>query len=213
MRNLSSEMQSVATAETIRPILLIDCGFDSGSVYLWNGIGNLSYDSKTYIGAGNLLAISEIAESTELTASGASITLSGINSQLAQLARDENYQGRSLDIKLGVMDENGDVISSAVTIFGGFMDVMTISDSGDTSSITVTVENNLIRFDQSKVRRFTDEDQKIEHPTDKGFDFVSRIQETEIFWGRYNASGGSGSAIGGSGTSGGAGSGRRQAGR
>ena len=54
MRSLSSEMQAVATAETVRPILLIESDFDSGDINLWNGIGQLNYGGKTYIGAGNL---------------------------------------------------------------------------------------------------------------------------------------------------------------
>lgn len=61
---------------------------------------------------------------------------------------------------------------------------MTIADSGDTSTITVTVENKLIAFQRTAVRRYTAEDQKIEHPTDKGFEFVAKIQEKEIIWGR-----------------------------
>jgi hypothetical protein len=100
------------------------------------------------------------------------------------LARDEPYQGRPLIIRLGAFDENGDLIASPVILFSGFMDIMTIADSGDTSTITVTVENKLIAFQRTAVRRYTAEDQKIEHPTDKGFEFVAKIQEKEIVWGR-----------------------------
>ena len=64
------------------------------------------------------------------------------------------------------------------------MDVMTINDSGETSTITVSAENKLIIFQKTAVRRYTAEDQKIEHPTDKGFEFVAKIQEKEVVWGR-----------------------------
>jgi len=183
-RTLSTAMQAVATAEIVRPIYLVDLEFASGSIYLWSGLGDLSFNSNTYIGAGDLLSIGAVQESTELTATGAQITLGGIKQSLLTLARDEPYQGRPLTIRLGAFDENGDLIASPVILFSGFMDVMTINDSGETSTITVSAENKLIVFQKTAVRRYTAEDQKIEHPTDKGFEFVAKIQEKEIVWGR-----------------------------
>lgn len=183
-RTLSTAMQAVATAELVRPIYLVDLEFASGSIYLWSGLGDLSFNSNTYIGAGDLLSIGAVQESTELTATGAQITLGGIKQSLLTLARDEPYQGRPLTIRLGAFDENGDLIASPVILFSGFMDVMTINDSGETSTITVSAENKLIVFQKTAVRRYTAEDQKIEHPTDKGFEFVAKIQEKEVIWGR-----------------------------
>lgn len=183
-RTLSTAMQSMATAEVVRPIYLVDMEFTSGSIYLWSGLGDLTFNSNTYIGAGDLLSIGSLQENTELTATGAKITLGGIKQSLLSLARDEPYQGRPIKIRLGGFDENGDLIASPVIVFSGFMDVMTISDSGETSTITVSAENKLIAFQKTAVRRYTAEDQKIDHPTDKGFEFVAKIQEKEIIWGR-----------------------------
>lgn len=195
-RTLSSEMQAVATAEVVRPVYLVDMEFSSGSVYLWSGLGDLTFNSNTYIGAGDLLSIGAIQETTELTANGASVTLSGIKQSLLTIARDEPYQGRPLIIRLGAFDDAGDLISSPVIMFSGFMDVMTIADAGETSTINVTAENKLIAFQTTAVRRYTAEDQKIDHPADKGFEFVAKIQEKEIVWGRPSptsmSSGGSG---------------------
>lgn len=183
-RTLSTAMQAVATAELVRPIYLVDLEFASGSIYLWSGLGDLSFNSNTYIGAGDLLSIGSVQESTELTATGVQITLGGIKQSLLTLARDEPYQGRPLTIRLGAFDENGDLIASPVIVFSGFMDVMTISDSGETSTISLSAENKLIVFQKTAVRRYTAEDQKIEHPNDEGFEFVAKIQEKEIVWGR-----------------------------
>lgn len=188
-RGLSSEMLAVATSEVVRPIVLVECAFDSGNVNLWNGIGDLTYNSVTYIGAGNLLGISSIDESSDLVANGANVVLSGIGEPLISKARDEDYQGRSLDIYLGAMNEDGSVISSPVKIFSGFMDVMVINDSGDTADISISVENRLIEFERTRVRRNTAEDQKIDYPSDKGFEFVAEIQEKDIVWGRTTSKG------------------------
>lgn len=196
-RSLSTEMQAVTTAELVRPLTFVRCYFDTANngadsldpLYLWSGIGQITYDSITYVGAGNLLQITDVHENSELTANGITVVLSGIGEPLISKARDADYQGRQLDVLLGAMDENGDIIASPVIIFSGFMDVMNIVDAGDTATISVTVENKLIQFERTRVRRNTAEDQKIDYPTDKGFEFVAEIQEKEIVWGRYQNAG------------------------
>ena len=160
---------------------------NAGTITVDNVSMRLAYE---YFGAGDLIDISEINEASDLTANGASIVLSGIKQSLLTLARDEPYQGRAVKVYFAALDDNGNLISSPVVMFSGFMDVMTITDAGETSSISVTIENKLIAFDKAKVRRYTNEDHKITYPDvngvsqDKGFEFVSKIQELDIYWGR-----------------------------
>lgn len=199
-RNLSSAMESAVEADVVRPIVLVTCAFDSGDLNLWNGIGTLTVSSVDYVGAGTLLNIGEIAESSELQANGITVTLSGITDPLLAKARDEDYQGRELTVKLGAMDASNGVITSPVTVFSGFMDTMVINDSSETATIQVNVENRLIEFERTRIRRYTAEDQKIDYPNDKGLEFVAEMQEKEIAWGRsFVSSGGGGGGGGGRG--------------
>lgn len=191
-RVLSSGMESAVEADLVRPIVLVTCAFDSGDLNLWSGIGTLTVGSVDYVGAGTLLNIGEIAESSELQANGITVTLSGITDPLLAKARDEDYQGRELTVKLGAMDAANAVITSPVTVFSGFMDTMLINDSSETATIQVNVENRLIEFERTRIRRYTAEDQKIDYPTDKGLEFVAEMAEKEIVWGR-SFEGGSGS--------------------
>lgn len=195
-RSLTSSMQTAVTADLVRPIILVECAFDSGDLNLWNGIGTLTVSSTDYVGAGTLLSIGEIAESSELQANGITVTLSGITDPLLAKARDEDYQGRELTVKLGAMDSSNGVISSPVTVFSGFMDTMVINDSSETATIQIAVENRLIEFERTRIRRYTAEDQKIDYPNDKGFEFVAEMAEKEIIWGRSQVGSGSGSGSG-----------------
>jgi len=183
-RSLTSGMESAVTADLVRPILLVQCAFDSGNLNLWNGIGDLTVNSVDYVGTGRLLQIGDIQETTQLSANGITVSLSGILPSLIEKARDENYQGRELKVLLGAMDATNSVISNPTVIFSGFMDTMTINEGGETSSIQVTVENRLIEFERSRARRYTAEDQKIDYPNDKGLEFVAEMAEKEIVWGR-----------------------------
>lgn len=183
-RSLSSGMQAVTTADVVRPIILVEAEFDSATTRMWSGTGDLSWNSETWTGTGQLLRVDAVEESIEMRAVGTTVTLSGIPSELISLALQEDYQGRTLTIYLGAFDDDNNVITSPVTIFSGRMDVMSISEDGQTSTIEVTVENRLIDFERARERRYTSEDQKIDFPSDKGFEFVSTIQDKEIVWGR-----------------------------
>lgn len=204
-RDLSTAMQTALSADLVRPILLIEALFDvnatlsTAPLYLWNGIGNLSYGGNTYGGAGTLLSIGSVSEKTDMSATGATVVLSGIEGSILQIARDAEYQGRELTIRMGALDDNGDIIADPIIIFSGFMDTMSIGESGETSTISVTVENKLIAFDRTKVGRYTDQDQKMRVPGDVGLEYVTAIQDKQIFWGRIGSSSATGGYVTGTG--------------
>ena len=187
-RTLTSGMTAVTTADIVRPAYFVRMVFDSGEspnvLNIWNGIGDLAYGGNTYTGTGDLLSISQITETADIQASGINVSLAGVKSSLIVIAKDHDYQGRPLTVSLGAFDASGSLIADPVIVFSGFMDTMTISESGQYSTISIAVENKLIAFERSKVRRYTAEDQKIDHPTDKGFEFVTAIVQKEIIWGR-----------------------------
>ena len=200
-RTLTSGMLGVTTADVVRPAYFVRMVFDSGEspnvLNLWSGVGDLAYGGNTYTGVGDLLSISAVAESSDMSATGINVSITGIKSSFIVIAKDHEYQGRPLSVSLGAFDANGALIADPLIVFSGFMDTMKIAESGSTSTITISVENKLIAFERSRVRRYTAEDQKIDHPTDKGFEFVTAIVEKEIIWGRSTGSsqgGGSGSS-------------------
>jgi hypothetical protein len=79
VRSLTSQMQTVSEAEVVNLFYLIDFEFDSGTVRLWTGLGDLVWNSETYTGAGNILSIGDLRESSEVEATGAQFVLSGVS--------------------------------------------------------------------------------------------------------------------------------------
>jgi len=191
-RVLSNAMKEMAVAKVVRPIFLVRMVFDSSQLNIWSGVGDISFDSVTYTGLGDLLSISDIKETSDISATGINVSLSGVKTSLIAIAKNQDYQGRELTVRLGAFNETGSLIADPVIIFSGFMDTMTIAEAGTYSTISIAVENKLVAFERSKVRRYTAEDQKIDHPTDKGFEFVTSIVQKEIFWGRPSPPSGDG---------------------
>jgi len=164
---------------------MVSLGF-STPVYLWSGYGNITYNSITYQGLGNLGTISTVEETSDLSAKGITMQLSGVPTSLISLALTEDYQGRNCSVMFGVLNSSSALISDPIIVFSGRMDVMTINDDGQNATIIMNAENRLIDFRRAREVRFTDAEQKNLYPTDKGLEFVNAIQEKEIYWGNSN---------------------------
>jgi hypothetical protein len=182
-RQLTTSVLEALDDSVVYPFFAVDIDFASGSLYVWSGIGDLVLGGKTYLGAGQLMTLSSIEETTEIEAKGASITMSGIPSSFLSLALTESYQGRECRIYFGMTSNP----FGYVEVFSGELDQMNIVESSDTCTISVTVENVLIRLERPVVRRFTNQDQKSRFASDLGLEFVAGLQDKEIFWGRKSA--------------------------
>ncbi len=181
-RNLTTAVSNQLSADELQPFFAIKLNFDSGSLKLWTGYGDITVDSETYTGGGQFLAVSPVEETVEVAARGVTMSLNGIDASLITLALTENYQTRSAKVFLGVLS-SGAVVADPYLVFDGRMDVMTIDDNGETATISMTAESRLIDLERPKLRRYTSEDQKLNHPDDIGLDFVTSLQEKEIAWG------------------------------
>jgi hypothetical protein len=116
-------------------------------------------------------------------ANGTKATLSGIPSDLVALAMAEPYQGRVVRVYLALLDAAGAIISDPDPLFTGRADVMDITDDGPTATINLSVESRLIDMQRARARRYEHEDQQIDHPGDKFFEYVTQIQDKQIKWG------------------------------
>jgi len=179
-RSLSVALTNALDDEVVNPFFAIELYLTSETIYLWTGYGELVIGAKTYLGAGSLLNISSVEETTEIEAKGATLTLSGISSSILSLAIDEPYQGRVCKIYFGVTTSPSDYVE----IFSGELDQMNIVEEATTCTISVTAENVLIKLERPTVRRFTDQDQKSRYPGDRGLEYIASLQDKEIFWGR-----------------------------
>ena len=179
-RDLTTTTLDAIDDNVVYPFFAVELLFDGdNTIRMWTGQGTLTIGVDEYIGLGNLLDISAIEETAELAVKGATLTLSGVPSDLLSLALSEPYQGRVCNIYFGVMGE-----LAANQIFSGYMDQMNISDGGETSTIELMVENRLIDLERARVARFTSGYQKSLYPDDLGLDFVEDLQDKDIVWGR-----------------------------
>ena len=169
--------------DKLYPIILMEGEFPSGTVRFWSGYSVLNWNSVDWTGAGDLLAVNEVTETLGNTAEGVQVSLSGIPPSLISVALSEAYQGKIARIYIGALDAvGGSVVGTPYLLFLGYMDVMVIEESGETATIIMAVENRNVALERPNTQFYTSERQKLDFPTDKGFDFVPELQLKEIIW-------------------------------
>ena len=204
-RELSGAVIASLEDEVIYPFYAIELLFDGDQVLrMWTGLGTLVFEGNNWTGAGTLLNIDSVEETTEIAAKGATITLSGVDTSALSLALSEPYQGRVCNVYFGmfvrgkllqesssyILLQDGSKIilddgkTSLTSIFSSYMDQMNIEEGPETSTIELLVENKLVDLERSRVARFTSSYQKSVYPGDKGLDFVESLQDKEIVWGK-----------------------------
>lgn len=183
-RALTGGMITEVTASILEPVLLLKMSFPSADINVWSGLGNKTFDGDVYQGIGDLGGVSALEETQLLQSSGMTFILSGIPSAFISVALAEDYQERLAKLWFGALDSSKELVSDPYLIFSGRMDVMTIDEGAETSTISLTVENRLVDLERPKLRRYTPEDQKQRFPEDLGLDFVPDMSSgKKVIWG------------------------------
>jgi len=182
-RSLGTDFSNALTSDELNPFFAVKMDFAGGSVRLWGGYGDITIDGEVYTGAADFLGVSEVDETSEIKAAGINVSLSGIPSSLIATALTDNYQGREIILYFGTLTDAGAINNTPYILFKGRMDVMNIQESGNVANVNITGESRLIDLEIARERRYTSEDQKIDFPDDKGFEFVADLQNKEIVWG------------------------------
>ena len=158
--------------------------FDSDDILIWTGTDDLIINSETYIGAGSLLTISSMEETTELASNGVVVSISGMDATVVNLALTENYQNRPITIFLGYVMGGTNEVAGTITLFKGRMTSLVINDTPTGSSVTIDSESRLVDLDRPSHFRYTKESQNFLHSGDTSLNRVSSLQDKQIVWGK-----------------------------
>jgi len=178
-RTVPANLLTALAQKEVQPFYAVEFLFDGGDVRLWTGYGERTISGETYVGGGSLLNIQGLGEVADLSAKKITISLSGVPSGLVSLAIQEPYQRRVCRVYFGAAN-----VTQVVEVFSGQVNGMPIEDSGDSSTITATIDSKLVETGKASNRRYTSENQKARFAGDTFFDYVNAIQDADIVWGR-----------------------------
>lgn len=190
-RDLTSAMATAVQAGTVKPAIFYEGDFDDGAggsafVRLWSGLGTYHVampggSAQDWIGAGNLLGINAVRESTSLRANSFEVWLTGMSTTLVAAAMTAARKNRSGKLWLALFDLTTDaLLADPYLLKRGRFDTIPIADSGDDARITCRYEDRLARLAIPLDRRWTTADQAIRDPADHGFDMVPSLQDAQF---------------------------------
>lgn len=204
-RGLTSAMLAALAGRELRPVLLFEAAFTSGSIQVFTGTGILrTSDGREWVGLPLPVEIAAISDVSKVLAQGTAFTFSGLDSSLLQKTMEEVRITGAAKAYLGLLGPDDRLIPDPQLMVSGYMDAPQIEDGGETSTIRFNVEGPFLD-NRTRIRRFTHEDQQLDFPGDEAFKFRVALVHKEIVWGK--AGGGAGTIGGGGGGGGGGGRG------
>lgn len=182
MRNLTAGLVAQLQGTRMRPMVLVEIDFTNESIFVWSGVGSLTWNGHVWSGLGRLGAISPIVESTEIAAQNVTLTLSGIPPEMVTEVMSFVSQRSPVQVWFGTLTEDNQVIADPARCTNGFIDVPTLTDGVDTCTLALTVETPLVALKRASNGRFSDADQQKYFPGDLGFAYVTTLQNVYIQW-------------------------------
>lgn len=177
-RGATTAIKDAAAETLVRPIAFYEGEFASGTLRLWTGVGPRTWNGQTWIGGGNLVGVGPVTESAGLKADGVAMWLSGVNNDLLTKALNEVKHAKLGKLWFGLLDKDNAVIADPVLLFQGRLDTSVIRRGKRTSTVVITYESHALDS-STRERRYTHEDQQIDHPGDEGFAYLTTLQKKQ----------------------------------
>ena len=182
-RGFTSEFADALVEQTVRPCMLFEGEFPSGALRLWTGVRDVQWNGETWYAAGTLLSVPDIEETTEIVASGITVSLSGIPLYLVSGVVSEVRQGSVGRVYIGLLGADGALIADPTLAFMGRLDVPDLLDDTDTATVSITYESRAIDMGKPSPFRLTDDFQQGLFPGDRGLEYVASLPSRSLFWG------------------------------
>jgi hypothetical protein len=194
-RGVTSQMIAALSAEVVRAAFLVNVTFKNETLYIWNGLGPLTWNGNIYTGVGDFGSISSISETSTVEAQNVTLTLGAIPATYLGEVIANSQLFNQAQVWIACFDESINLVPNPTLMYQGLTDVPKLNDDGDTFTVTITLENVLVDMNRIVERAYTDVDQRSYlgpiltrlglPPTtiDTGGQYVVGIQNSIIYWG------------------------------
>lgn len=181
MRSLGAPAIAVLNGQTVLMVQLVYLGFAS-PIGLNLSNFDIVYGGMTYKGAGAIGAVSEIDDSPG-EIKGLTFSLSGVDPAYIALALDDAavVQGTPCYIRTALLDSNYQVVDAPLD-WSGRLDTMSITEDGETCTISVTAESTAVDLLKGYASTFSDPDQRAIDPTDRAFEYLNSQVGQPVVW-------------------------------
>jgi hypothetical protein len=163
----------------------------------WSDIGSITADvidpdtggisTRTWAGAGSLIAISDIPLVSNITVQNITVTLSQVADRVQNLVRGYDCKQGRIEIYRGLFDPSSrTMVAPAIPRFVGTIDEapITTPKEGDSGDVSLSCTSNTVELTRSNPDTRSDASQKLRSATDDFFHDAAVVGEWNHFWGR-----------------------------
>jgi hypothetical protein len=186
-----SVIQTALEGGAVRCAHLVEFLFKTQTRRLWNGSYKLSANGHDWFGIRKLGTIEGLDDPGNLEAGDMRFTVSGVDPrmlaiiQLALTEHKEEYIDRLVQVWLGFFDEDWQLLDAPIARAAGMMDRIEVTRAGleDGSSrrtISISAHNIFSGRSSAPASFYTDADQKLRSPGDRGLETIDESVETVV---------------------------------
>jgi len=169
-------------APNVSVITFVMLDFASGIVRLHNSIGTYTWGGEDWVGVGSLGSVSQLEEGADVSPYGITLTVSALDADVSGAALNEDYFMRPVEIYIGALSSDDELLNTPLQMWAGHMDVMDVTAGAENDQISIKCESELAAFDRSSNLKYTTQAQQDFYPGDLFFDFLPKIEGAKIRW-------------------------------
>lgn len=184
-RNISASVLTQLASSSVTLGYLVDVGFTGITLYYTTRNFDVTWDSNEYLGSGLIFPIDSFSESSELMPTGITLTLAGTETLISAILQSVDPKVESI-VRLAFFDASNAIIGDPYELFRGYVDVPTINDQGDERTVSIVLENDLVRLHHIPAVRYSTNEQRLRFPgtVDLGFEHLPAVSDSPIVWGK-----------------------------
>ena len=167
-RTLTTAAVTELDGSHVRPLMFCSLDFDSGTLYVHNGLGTYTWGGHDWLGLGDFGGGDLIEEGEQATPYAVRLRLSGLDSTMATEALTGDYHLRDVILYVGFLSSSNALVDTPDLIWSGQMDTIDVV-AGAENQILVTCESHLARLDRSNGKLYTDAEQRKAYSADTFF--------------------------------------------
>jgi len=183
-RTLTADVINALKSDHLRIAFLFWADFASGVLSLASTPFDLTYLGVKYTGAGGIGTISRLQETSDFQVVAMDFELRGIPDDIVAMAASDQYQNRRCRLYLAMLDSNYQIIPDPGVVFSGRMNTINTIEDPPLATVKLRAESRLSDWERPRMRRYTLEDHEVDAPGDKFFEFVPKMVDIPIDWGK-----------------------------
>lgn len=201
-RGLSTSLTTAITSPSCHIVTFASLAFSTGTVYVHNDIGTITWSGQDWLGVGSLGSVGRIQEGSALSPYGVQLVLTGVDPDdisgapswpdFVQEFLNNDYAMREVVLYVGARDIlTHAMLADPDEIWRGYMENATFTvakSSGD--AIVIECESELALLDRASNLIYSDAKLQQEYSGDLFFEFLPQMENAQPPWRVPGATGG-----------------------